>query len=67
MSAQLSLYDFIGDLVVFRNLSPVDPQIPGYERAWAEMGMAGPYGLARSRLCALASSAPGASGGASSS
>ena len=42
MSAQLSLYDFIGDLAVFRNLSPVDPQIPGYERAWAEMGMAGP-------------------------
>ena len=42
MSSQLSLYDFIGDLAVFRNLSPVDPNIPGYERAWAEMGMAGP-------------------------
>jgi hypothetical protein len=42
MSAQLSLYDFIGDLAVFRNLSPVDPQIPGYEQAWAEMGMPGP-------------------------
>jgi hypothetical protein len=42
MSTQLSLYDFIGDLAVFRNLSPVDPQIPGYEQAWAEMGMAGP-------------------------
>ena len=42
MSSQLSLYDFIGDLAVFRNLSPVDPQIPGYEQAWAEMGMPGP-------------------------
>ena len=42
MSTQLSLYDFIGDLAVFRNLSPVDPQIPGYEQAWAEMGMPGP-------------------------
>jgi hypothetical protein len=42
MSTQFSLYQLIGDLAVFRNLSPVDPQIPGYERAWAEMGMAGP-------------------------
>jgi hypothetical protein len=42
MSTLLSLYRLIGDLAVFRNLSPVDPNIPGYEQAWAEMGMAGP-------------------------
>lgn len=42
MAAELSLYDLVGDLVVFRNLSPVDPQIPGYDQAWAEMGMSGP-------------------------
>lgn len=42
MAAESSLYDLVGDLVVFRNLSPVDPQIPDYDRAWAAMGMAGP-------------------------
>lgn len=42
MAAESSLYDVIGDLVVFRNLSPVDPQIPSYDQAWAEMGMPGP-------------------------
>lgn len=42
MSTLLSLYQLIGDLAVFRNLSPVDPHIPGYDRAWAEMGMPGP-------------------------
>lgn len=42
MSGESSLYDLVGDLVVFRNLSPIDPQIPSYDQAWAEMGMAGP-------------------------
>ncbi len=42
MAAESSLYEIVGDLVVFRNLSPVDPQIPGYDQAWAEMGMPGP-------------------------
>ncbi len=42
MPTQLSLYDFIGDLAVFRNLSPVDPNIPSYAQAWAAMGMPGP-------------------------
>ncbi|MGC8782314.1 MAG: hypothetical protein ACP5UQ_15745, partial [Anaerolineae bacterium] len=42
MSAESSLYDLVGDLVVFRNLSPVDPQIPSYDQAWAEMGVSGP-------------------------
>ncbi len=42
MSAQFSLYEVIGDLAVFRNLNPVDPNIPGYDQAWMEMGMAGP-------------------------
>jgi len=42
MSVESSLYEVIGDLAVFRNLSPVDPQIPGYDQAWAEMGMPGP-------------------------
>lgn len=42
MSTLLSLYEVIGDLAVFRNLSPVDPRIPGYDQAWAEMGMPNP-------------------------
>jgi len=42
MSVESSLYQVIGDLAIFRNLNPVDPQIPGYDRAWAEMGMPGP-------------------------
>lgn len=42
MASESSLYDLVGDLVVFRNLSPVDPQIPGYDEAWAEMGMPDP-------------------------
>ncbi len=42
MAAESSLYDLVGDLAVFRNLSPVDPQIPSYDQAWAEMGMPGP-------------------------
>lgn len=42
MSVESSLYEVIGDLAVYRNLCPVDPQIPGYDQAWAEMGMPGP-------------------------
>ncbi len=42
MAIESSLYEVVGDLVVFRNLSPVDPQIPGYDQAWAAMGMPGP-------------------------
>lgn len=42
MSTLSSLYEVIGDLAVFRNLSPVAPHIPSYDQAWAEMGMPGP-------------------------
>ncbi len=42
MSTDFSLYDLVGDRVVFRNLTPLDPRIPGYDQAWAEMGMPGP-------------------------
>jgi hypothetical protein len=30
------------DFVIYRDLNPVDPRVPGYSAAWQEMGMAGP-------------------------
>jgi hypothetical protein len=41
MSARLPLHALIGDLVVFRNLNPVDPAVPGYDEAWVQMGIQG--------------------------
>lgn len=40
--SKLSLYDLVGDLVVYRNLDPVDPRLPRFAEAWAEMGLSTP-------------------------
>lgn len=37
-----SLYDVFGDMIVYRNLNPVDPRIPRYDEAWREMGATSP-------------------------
>jgi hypothetical protein len=34
-----SLADVFGDLVIYRDLNPMDPSVPGYKDAWHEMGM----------------------------
>lgn len=40
MSGKSSLYDLIGDLVIFRNLDPVDPRLPRFAEAWRAIGLA---------------------------
>jgi hypothetical protein len=35
-----SLADIFGDLVIYRDLNPMDLRVPGYRDAWHEMGMA---------------------------
>ncbi len=42
MSEKLSLFDLVGDMVVFRDLNPVDARLPRFDDAWPEMGLAGP-------------------------
>jgi hypothetical protein len=42
MSAKASIYDLVGDLVLYRNLDPADARLPGFDDAWAEMGFSGP-------------------------
>ncbi len=37
-----SLYEIFGDLVILRNLAPVDKRLPGLADAWQEMGLPGP-------------------------
>ncbi len=37
-----SLYDVFGDMVIYRNLNPVDPRMPRYDQAWREMGAGSP-------------------------
>ena len=37
---KLSLYDLVGDLVLYRNLDPVDARLPQFADAWAEIGLA---------------------------
>ena len=34
-----SLSDVFDDLVIYRDLNPMDPRVPGYRDAWHEMGM----------------------------
>jgi hypothetical protein len=36
-----SLYELFGDLVVYRDLNPVDLRLPRFEAAWAEIGLPG--------------------------
>ena len=42
MSAKLSLYELVGDLVLYRNLDPVDTRLPRFAEAWAEIGLPDP-------------------------
>ena len=42
MPSKVSLYDLIGDLVIYRDLDPVDPRLPRFKDAWADMGLSGP-------------------------
>jgi hypothetical protein len=39
---QSSLYELFGDLVILRNLAPVDPRLPALAQAWREMGLQSP-------------------------
>lgn len=38
--SKLSLYDLVGDLVLYRNLDPLDARLPQFADAWAEIGLA---------------------------
>ena len=42
MTQKASLYDLVGDLVVYRNIDPVDPRLPRFSDAWQEMGLPSP-------------------------
>jgi hypothetical protein len=42
MSDLSCLADCVGDLVLFRDLNPVDARLPRFEEAWASMGIQGP-------------------------
>ncbi len=37
-----NLAEFLGDLVVYRNLEPADARLPGLAAGWREMGLEGP-------------------------
>ena len=37
-----SLYEIFDDLVILRNLAPVDKRLPGLADAWQEMGLPTP-------------------------
>lgn len=39
MLAKLSLYEIVRDLVLYRNLDPVDARLPRFADAWAEIGL----------------------------
>ena len=41
MPAKSSLHELFGDLVVYRDLNPVDSRLPRFEAAWAELGLPG--------------------------
>jgi hypothetical protein len=40
MSSKSSLFDLVGDLVIFRDLDPVDPRLPRFADAWRVIGLA---------------------------
>ena len=42
MPVKASIYDLVGDLVVYRNLDPTDARMPRFAEAWSEMGLPGP-------------------------
>ena len=37
-----TLSELTGDFVVYRNLQPFDPRVPGFQHAWREIGLPGP-------------------------
>ncbi len=42
LSPLTTLHDLTGDFVVYRNLEPYDPRVPGLSAAWRDMGLPGP-------------------------
>ncbi len=40
LHGRTNLAEFLGDRVVYRNLEPADPQLPGLQQAWREMDLA---------------------------
>ena len=41
MPAKSSLHELFGDLVVYRDLNPVDSRLPRFGAVWAELGLSG--------------------------
>jgi hypothetical protein len=39
---KLSLSGWVGDLVIFRNLNPIDSRLPRFDEAWPAIGLPGP-------------------------
>lgn len=39
VQGKAALSDFLGDLVIFRKLEPMDSRLPGLKMAWQEMGL----------------------------
>ncbi len=39
-TSKMSLAELVGDLVIFRDLNPVDLRLPRFDDAWREMGLA---------------------------
>jgi hypothetical protein len=39
MTNKASIYDLVGDLVIFRDLDPVDPRLPRFADAWRAIGL----------------------------
>jgi hypothetical protein len=67
MSAEISLYDLFGDLVIYRDLNAVDVRLPRFADIWREVGLAGPatprkldeaYAQALARLLQAAADGP---------
>jgi hypothetical protein len=42
MTTKTSIYDLVGDLVVYRDLDPVDSRLPRFSEAWPRMGLTAP-------------------------
>jgi hypothetical protein len=39
---KMSLFDLVGDLVIFRDLNPLDARLPRFDDAWQDMGLSSP-------------------------
>ncbi|MGQ9681305.1 MAG: hypothetical protein ACUVX9_02080 [Anaerolineae bacterium] len=40
LHGRTNLAEFLGDAVVYRNLEPADPRLPGLSRTWRDLGLA---------------------------